>query len=127
MFEPAPENTYPVLQVHLTALFEFSCEQSALVSQPPLFVWQLSANREKRIVFEDARHTQLGCFLPVQVTFGATPVLVYPVLQLHTIALLVESCEQIELESHPPFFTWQLSRKQGWSAFSRLQSAGKYA
>lgn len=47
--------------------------------------------------------------LPVQVTLESEPVLVYPVLQVHLTALVVESCEQRALTSHPPFFTRQLS------------------
>ena len=48
-------------------------------------------------------------FIPVQVTFDAEPVLVYPVLQVQTIALLDPSCEQRALTSQAPLFTRQLS------------------
>ena len=42
---------------------------------------------------------------PVQVALEAEPELVYPVLQVHTTALLDESCEQLAFTSQPPFFT----------------------
>lgn len=50
--------------------------------------------------------------IPVQVTFVLEPVFVYPVLQVQTTAKFDLSCEQIALQSHPPFFTSQLSKKE---------------
>ena len=51
-------------------------------------------------------------FSPVQVTLGAVPVLVYPVLQVQTTSLLLESCEQMALVSHPPLLTKQVSTRR---------------
>ena len=48
--------------------------------------------------------------LPAQVTFEAVPMFVYPVLHVHTTALLLASCEQSAFTSHAPLLTLQLSR-----------------
>ena len=45
----------------------------------------------------------------MQVTLGAEPVLVYPVLQVHSTAFVAVSCEHNELESQPPLLTRQVS------------------
>ena len=58
-------------------------------------------------------------------TLGATPVLVYPVLHVHTMALPEDSCEQIEFASHPPFFTRQLSTRGKIVEVSKLQEGSK--
>ena len=58
---------------------------------------------------DDSRVLWWFLSLPVHVTLGAEAVLVYPVLQVQTTALLDPSWEQIEFPSHPPFCTWQVS------------------
>lgn len=52
-----------------------------------------------------------GC-VPVQTTFGGEVVFVYPVLQVHTTAFVVGSCEQNAFASHWPFWTPQLSKNR---------------
>ena len=108
----APVLLYPTLHVHTTPLFDDSCEQSALASHRPLFTWQLSVRQQyQHQVLQITVYVCMRGILPVQVTFDAEPVLVYPVLHVHTTALVLFSCEQIAFASHPPFFTWQLSVK----------------
>ena len=46
--------------------------------------------------------------------FDVAPVFVYPTLQMHLTAFVVEECEQTAFPSQPPLFTSQLSIEQQW-------------
>ena len=50
--------------------------------------------------------------LPVQMTPVPSPVLLYPILHVHTTPLFDDSCEQSAFTSQRPLFTWQLSVSQ---------------
>ena len=45
----------------------------------------------------------------MQTTLEVLPVFEYPVLQMHTTAFVVESCEQVALGSQPPLLTRHVS------------------
>ena len=108
-FELFPVFVYPVLQWHPAAFVVGSCEHAAFESHPPLLTRHVSIENKSNTFCTLGSANQISMCVPVQVTFGAEPVLVYPVLQLQTTALLVGSCEQIALVSQPPFATWQVS------------------
>ena len=94
--------------MHTTAYVLASCEQIALQPHLPLLTLQLSKVHEESS-FTPQNHSERQV-LPVQATFEPVPVLVYPVLQVHFTAFVVESCEQAAFGSQPPLFTVQLSK-----------------
>ena len=60
----------------------------------------------------DRRWTMKSIDVPLQVTLPSVPTFVNPVLQTHLTANVSPSCKQLAFESHPPFFTRQLSEKR---------------
>ena len=119
-WDTEPVFVYPILQVHNTAFVAASWEQTALKSHPPFVTWQLSATSRRKafLVMYPFNYRLEMKILPVQVTFAAVPVLVYPVLHTHFTALLVASWIHVAFLSHPPLLVWQLSEITWLEMFS---------
>ena len=119
-FGDTPVFVYPVLQMHIAALLVRSCEQMPFGSHPPLLTRHESIENKSNTFCTMGSVDRISMCVPVQVALELEPVLVYPVLQLQTTALLVGSCEQIALVSQPPFATWQVST-------TKQQRSGSYS
>ena len=102
--------TKPALHLQVQTLLPAACEQSALISHPPLFTLQTSTTMQKYLYI--SRTTQLFQLraLPLQTTGPVVAVFTKPPLHLHVQTSLPAAWEQSEFASQPPLFTLQTSR-----------------